>query len=61
MSASSPSPDKNPSLLSLAIAWLLVAIPLGWGVYQTVVKSLPLFRMSSGAGATPANSAHQRR
>jgi hypothetical protein len=61
MSASNPSPDKNSSLLSLAIAWIVVAIPLGWGVYQTVVKSLPLFRMSSGAGASPASFPHQRR
>lgn len=25
-------------------AWTVVTIPLAWGVYQTVVKSLPLFR-----------------
>lgn len=29
--------------LRLAVAWLWVAIPLGWGVYQSVIKSLPLF------------------
>jgi MFS family permease len=32
------------SLLPLALSWLVVLIPLGWGVAQTVVKSLALFR-----------------
>ncbi len=27
----------------IVIAWLVVVLPLGWGVYQSVVKSLPLF------------------
>jgi len=27
----------------IALAWLLVSIPLLWGVYQTVIKSLALF------------------
>lgn len=29
--------------LILAIAWIWVAAPLSWGVYQSVQKSLPLF------------------
>lgn len=29
--------------LILAIAWTWIAIPLGWGVYQSVQKSMPLF------------------
>ncbi len=32
------------------IAWLVVIIPLGWGVMETVKKSLPLF----SANARPA-------
>lgn len=28
----------------LLIAWLLVCLPLGWGVYETFTKSLLLFR-----------------
>jgi hypothetical protein len=28
----------------LALAWGLVGVPLAWGVYQTFVKSLALFR-----------------
>jgi len=27
----------------LAVAWLWVVVPLGWGVFQSVQKSLPLF------------------
>lgn len=30
-------------LVSLVIAWTWIAVPLGWGVYQSVQKSLPLF------------------
>lgn len=30
--------------LVLAVAWLWVAVPLGWGVFQSVQKSLPLFQ-----------------
>ena len=37
--------DRKPtSRLLLALAWIVVAIPLGWGVYASVQKSLPLFR-----------------
>ena len=28
----------------LLLAWGLVGVPLAWGVYQTIVKSLALFR-----------------
>jgi len=30
--------------LKLALAWLIVGIPLAWGVYHSVRKSLPLFK-----------------
>jgi hypothetical protein len=29
--------------LKLAAAWILVALPLVWGLYHSVKKSLPLF------------------
>jgi len=29
--------------ISLLIAWTWVALPLSWGVYQSVKKSAPLF------------------
>ena len=33
--------------IALAIAWMLIAVPLGWGVYQSVQKSMPLFQRQS--------------
>jgi hypothetical protein len=47
------SSQRPTSLWAIASAWLIVAIPLGWGVYQSVVKSLPLFR-GSAVPASPA-------
>jgi hypothetical protein len=32
------------SPLAVALAWLAVGIPLLWGVSQTLVKSLALFK-----------------
>jgi hypothetical protein len=34
--------SKN-SPLQIALSWVIVGLPLAWGVYQTVLKSLPLF------------------
>jgi hypothetical protein len=31
------------STLRIAISWVVVSIPLLWGVYQTLIKSLALF------------------
>ncbi|QDV33992.1 MFS transporter small subunit [Tautonia plasticadhaerens] len=35
--------DAKTSPLVLALSWMVVLIPLGWGVVQSVAKSLPLF------------------
>ena len=35
--------ETRTSPLRIFLAWIVVLIPLGWGVYQSVVKSLPLF------------------
>jgi hypothetical protein len=32
------------SRLAVALAWFAVGAPLAWGVSQTIVKSLALFR-----------------
>jgi hypothetical protein len=40
------SPTNKTSPLVVVLAWLVVTIPLGWGVYQSVVNSLPLFRIN---------------
>jgi hypothetical protein len=41
--------------LRIFIAWIWVTVPLGWGVYQSVNKSLPLF----GGAIKPAPAATQ--
>lgn len=38
----------------MATAWLIVLIPLGWGVYQSIVKSLPLFQSPTAARSNTA-------
>ncbi|MDQ3774305.1 MAG: hypothetical protein M3461_08055 [Pseudomonadota bacterium] len=43
----SRNPRERPSPASwflVAIAWTLVGIPLGWGIYITLDKALVLFR-----------------
>jgi hypothetical protein len=32
------------SPVALVLAWLAVGVPLAWGVAQTIVKSLALFK-----------------
>jgi hypothetical protein len=32
------------SPVALALAWLAVGVPLAWGVWQTLMKSLALFQ-----------------
>ncbi|GGK18182.1 hypothetical protein GCM10008955_09500 [Deinococcus malanensis] len=32
------------AMIKMVLAWLLVGIPLAWGVAQTVLKALPLFQ-----------------
>jgi hypothetical protein len=44
--------------IALAIAWMLIAVPLGWGVYQSVQKSMPLFQGQSEP-AVPSRQASQ--
>ena len=41
------SREQRTSPLTIAVAWILVTVPLGWGVYQSVVKSLPLFQLTA--------------
>jgi hypothetical protein len=46
--------ETRSSPLRITIHWMIVLIPLGWGVVQSVVKSLPLFQVSSASEAGPA-------
>ena len=42
------APRRTPLPL-LVFAWLVVGIPAGWGVYQTVLKSMALFAPPAAA------------
>jgi hypothetical protein len=40
--------------MKLFLSWLLVALPLGWGVMQSIKKATPLFTQPS-AQTAPAS------
>ncbi len=42
-----------PLPVKLAIAWLWVAVPLGWGVCQSAIKSAPLFSVGPEEPSSP--------
>lgn len=49
--APSPSPRNDESaaapaspVLFLILAWALVGVPLGWGLWQTIIKAMKLFQ-----------------
>ena len=42
---------KSPAAVIL-LAWLVVGIPLGWGVYNTFLNSLKLFQSTPAAQST---------
>jgi hypothetical protein len=44
------TPAKTPPILVLA-AWVIVALPLSWGLYQSVIKSKPLFSNAAAPAA----------
>jgi len=60
--ASTPRTVSSPAML--AIAWLLVGVPLAWGVLQTLRQSANLFRApaqtnsASATGSAPAPPSH---
>ena len=43
-SSTTPVVADGDSGGSLALAWLYVGIPLAWGVMQTFIKALALFK-----------------
>ena len=47
-----------PLPVKLTLAWLWVAVPLGWGVCQSAIKSAPLFGIAEESTTTPAPEAH---
>ena len=50
------STQKKTPHIWIALAWTLVLIPLGWGVYQSLVKSLPLFQTPARAAASHSDN-----
>jgi hypothetical protein len=47
---------KKSSAGVILLAWLVVGIPLGWGVYNTLLSSMKLFQAApatTGASAAP--------
>ena len=44
---------KTPPIL-VFLAFMVVALPLGWGFYRSVKNSLPLFTAASAPAAAPA-------
>lgn len=43
---------KSSGVLILG-AWLIVGIPLGWGVYNTVLGAMKLFEVPAVQATTP--------
>jgi hypothetical protein len=48
--------EKKSSPLRIAVSWMIVLIPLGWGIGQSVAKSLPLFQMPAASVTIPSSS-----
>jgi len=48
---------KKSSPVMIALAWLLVGVPLSWGVYNTVLNSQKLFAAQKVAAPAPAPAA----
>jgi hypothetical protein len=46
------SSKSSPALI--LFAWLLVGLPLGWGVYNTLLSSMKLFQAPATAATRPA-------
>lgn len=42
-SSSAPA-EQSTTSLSVVLAWLYVGVPLAWGVSQTIIKALALFK-----------------
>jgi len=35
--------EKKTNTILITVAWLVALIPLGWGLYNTMLKAMPLF------------------
>ena len=44
---------KKTSPLSIVLAFLVVGVPLGWGLYRSIKNSLPLFTAAAAPVVAP--------
>jgi len=54
------SNQKSSSPALVLLAWLFVAIPLGWGIYNTVRNSMKLFQTPPAHATWVSRPAPQR-
>lgn len=45
---------RKSSVATILFAWLLVSVPLGWGVYNTLLSSMKLFQAPPAPTMTSA-------
>jgi hypothetical protein len=45
---------KKSSAAAILFAWLLVGVPLSWGVYNTILGSMKLFTPPPAASSSPS-------
>lgn len=46
--------EKKTSGALIALAWILVGVPLGWGVYKSSLNAVKLFQAAPPPAAAPA-------
>jgi hypothetical protein len=47
---------RKSSAAAILFAWLLVGVPLGWGVYNTLMNSMKLFQRPAAAPSASPSS-----
>jgi hypothetical protein len=47
---------KKSSGVLILVAWLVVGIPLGWGVYNTLLGAMKLFQSPPTQTAAPVST-----
>jgi hypothetical protein len=50
-----PENTNKSSAAMILFAWLLVGVPLGWGVYNTLLSSMKLFQPPPAHVSTPTS------
>jgi hypothetical protein len=45
---------KKSSAATILLAWLVVGVPLGWGVYNTLLSAMKIFQRPVATNASSA-------